>query len=84
MMQKAIEHCAHSRHIAKQFAPVFDRSVGSEQRAAALITSHDDLQQVLGCGVRQLAHSEIVEYEQWNGRDALHVFFACSLGNGIR
>ena len=43
--------------IAQQFSPVFDRSIGSHQSAGAFITTHDDLQQFLGCSLRQLAHA---------------------------
>jgi hypothetical protein len=32
MMQKAVEHGADGRHVAKQFAPVFDWTIGRQQR----------------------------------------------------
>jgi len=55
-MQQPIEHRAHSGDIAEQLAPVFNRSIGGKQRAATFVAAHDDLQEILSRGVRQLAH----------------------------
>ena len=38
--------------------PVVDWTIGCQQRAGALVAAHDDLQQILGRGERQLAHSK--------------------------
>src|SRR6266849_9090662 len=67
VMQQAVEHGADSGNITEQFAPVLDRAVGSEQRTEALVAPHDDFQQILGGGVRQLAHAEVVDDEQRHG-----------------
>ena len=58
-MQKAVEHGADGSRVAQQFAPVFHWTVRSQHRAGAFIAAHDDLQQFLGGGERQLAHAEI-------------------------
>src|SRR5215467_12456890 len=51
MMEKAVEHGGDRGAVAEQFAPVFHRPVGSEQRAGTFITAHDDLQELLSrCG----------------------------------
>ena len=50
---------------------------------AALITPHHDFQQILGGGVRQLAHAEVVDDEQRHGGDRFHVFLARAVGNGV-
>src|ERR1700694_5407893 len=58
MMEEAIEHGGDGGAIAQQFAPVVDGSVRGEQSTGALIASHHDLQQFLGGGDGQLAHTE--------------------------
>jgi hypothetical protein len=60
MVQQAIEHGGDSGAVAEQLAPVFHWSVRCEQGAGALVTAHDDLQQFLGSGERQLAHADRV------------------------
>ena len=50
------------------FAPVLHRSIRGQQRAGAFVAAHDDLQQILGGGVGQLAHAEVIDdqqAEQW-------------------
>ena len=39
VMENAIEHGGHRRHIAQQFSPVLHGAVGSQQRAGALARS---------------------------------------------
>ena len=68
VVKQTIEHGADGGNIAEQFAPVFDRPIGSQQSADTLVASHDNLQQILGGGVRQLAHPEIVDDQQEIGR----------------
>ena len=41
-MEKAIEHGADGGNIAEQLSPVLDGTVGSEQRAEALVAAHDN------------------------------------------
>jgi hypothetical protein len=60
VMQQAIQHGGNSGAVAEQFAPVFYGSVGGQQCARAFVAAHDDLQQFLGRGQRQLAHSEVI------------------------
>ena len=61
VMQDAVEHGGHSRYVAQELSPVFHRPVGSEQRAGAFVTAHDNLQQIFSRGQRQLAHAEVVD-----------------------
>src|SRR5262249_37517935 len=69
VVEQAIQHGTHGGDIAQQFAPVLDRAVGSQQRAETFVAAHDNLQQILGGGVRELAHAEVVEDEQRYSRD---------------
>jgi hypothetical protein len=46
-----------------------DGPVRGEQRRRALVAPHDDLQQVLGRRGRELAHTEVVDDEQRDGRE---------------
>ena len=80
-MQHAIEHGADRGDIAQQLSPVFDGAVRCQQRTGALVAAHDDLQQILGRGQRQLAHAEVVDDEQRHGGQRLHELLARAVGN---
>src|SRR6266566_1470038 len=45
MVEQAIENGAGGRHIAEQFAPFFDRSVGGHHSGAVFVAAHNDLQE---------------------------------------
>lgn len=63
VMKQAVEHRADSGGIPQKLTPVFNRTVGGQQRAGPFISSHDDLQKFFGGRQWQLAHSEIVNDE---------------------
>ena len=71
-MQQSVEEGAHGGIVAEQLAPVVDGAVGCHDGADALVATHDDFEQVLSGGVRQLAHAEVVDDEQGHGADLLH------------
>jgi len=71
VVQQAVEHGADGSHVAEQFTSVFDRPIGGQQCAGALVAAHDNLQQVLGGSLGQLAHAEVVEDEQGHGGERL-------------
>ena len=83
MMQQAIEHGADSGNIAEKFTPVINWALGCEQRAEAFVAAHDDFQQIFGGGVREFAHTEVVDDEQRHGGDRFHVLFAAAVGDGV-
>ena len=68
---------------AQQVAPVFHRAVRGQHGAGAFVASHDDLQQFFSGGERQLAHSEVIEDEQGDGHQELHVLFATAVQRGF-
>src|SRR5207302_7661804 len=57
-------------------SPVFDWSIRSYQSAGAFITTHDDLQQFLSCGLGQLAHAQVIDDQQRDGGQPVHHLFA--------
>jgi len=63
VMEKPIEQCGDGRGVAEQLAPIIDRSIRGQQRRGAFIASHDQLEQVFGGGVGELAHAEVVDDE---------------------
>src|SRR6185369_5434244 len=83
VVKQAIEHRTDGGDIAEQFAPIFDRAIGSQERADAFVPAHDNLQQILSGGVRQLAHAEVIDYEQWYSSDRFHIFFARTIGDSV-
>jgi hypothetical protein len=64
MMQQTVEDCAGGRDIAEQFAPFFDRAIGSHHGGPVLVTAHDDFQENLAAFLRQDFESHIVNDEQ--------------------
>src|ERR1700744_2126920 len=83
VMEEPIEDGADSSDITEQFAPVLNRAVGCEQCAEAFVAAHDDLQQILGGGMRKLAHTEIVNDKQWDSGYRFHIFLASAFGNSV-
>ena len=82
-MKQAIEHGADGGNIAEQLSPVLDGTVGSEQRAEALVAAHDDFQQILGGRVRQLPHPKIIDDQQRHGGDRFDVFPARAVDDRV-
>jgi len=63
VMQQPVEHRTNCGNIAEQLAPVLHGTIGCQQRAKAFIAAHDDFQQILGGGVWEFAHAEVVDDE---------------------
>ena len=63
------------------FPPIVHRSVRGQERGRAFVAPHDQFEEVLGRGVRQLAHAEMIDDEQWHRRQLREVVFA---GTGER
>ena len=64
VMQQPVEQRGDGGGVAEQLSPVVDGSIRGEHRGGPLVTAHDQLEQVLGRGVGQLAHAEVVDDEQ--------------------
>jgi hypothetical protein len=54
-----------------------------EERRRAFVAAHDDLEEILGGGLRELAHPEVVDDEEWDRGDVGHVGPAGPLQLGI-
>ena len=44
MMEEAVQDGRGSRHVAEQFSPLLDRSIGSHESGSVFIAAHDDLE----------------------------------------
>ena len=66
-MEEPIEQGGDRGGVAEQLAPVVDRAIGRQHRGRAFIAPHDQLEEILGGGVRELAHAEVVDDEQRDG-----------------
>ena len=83
VMQQAVQHGGDSGAVAQQFPPVFYGSVGRQQCARTFVAAHDDLQQFLGGGQRQLAHSQVVDDQQRHGSQQVHKLLALAIERGV-
>ena len=54
-----------------------------DQRAGSFVAAHDDFQQFLGGGQRQLPHAEVIDDEQRHSGEQFHVFFAFAVQCGV-
>ena len=63
-MEQAVEQRGDGCGVAEELAPVLDGAIRGEDRGGPLVASHDELEEVLGGGVGQLAHAEVVDDEQ--------------------
>jgi hypothetical protein len=61
VMQEPIEERRDRGGVSEELPPVIDRPVGGQQRRRAFVAPHDQLEEVFGGGVRELAHAEIVD-----------------------
>src|SRR4051794_15650866 len=64
VVEEAVEHGSDSGGVAEHLAPVLYGSIRGEERAGALVSAHDQFEEVLGGGGRQLAHAEVVDDQQ--------------------
>ena len=64
VMEQSIEEGGDGGSVAEQLAPVLDGTVRGDERRRPLVAPHDDLEQVLRGGRRELAHAEVVEDER--------------------
>ena len=69
VVKEAVEHRGDGRGVAEELAPVLHGTVRREQRGGPLVAPHHDLEEILGRRVRELAHAEVVDDEQRDGRD---------------
>ena len=76
VVQQAIEHGGDRGAVTEQFSPILDRTIRRHHSAGPFIAAHDDLQDVLGRGGGELAHTEIIDDEQRHGGQQFHVLFA--------
>ena len=63
VMKQPVEDGASGRHIAEQFAPFFDRSIGGHHGGTILVTAHDEFQEDLAALLRQDFESHIIDNE---------------------
>ena len=63
-MKQAVEDRAGGRHVAEQFAPLFDGSIGGHHGGTVLVTAHDDFQKDLAAFLREDFESHIVNDEE--------------------
>ena len=73
-MEQAIEQGGDGGGVAEQLAPVLDGPIRRQQRRGAFVAAHDDLQEILGGGVGQLAHAEVVDDQQRDGRELASMY----------
>ena len=83
MVKQAIQHGCHGGIVAQKFAPVFDRSIGGEERAGPLVPAHDELEEVLRRGAGKLAHSEVIDDEQRDLRQGFEVQSSAAIQLGF-
>src|SRR2546430_4216037 len=82
-MEESIEQRSDGGGIAEQLAPIVDGSIGRQQRGRALVTAHDDFQEIFRRRVRQLPHTEIIDDEQWHGRKFAEIQLPRAIEGGV-
>src|SRR5438552_3424240 len=83
MVEEPIEERGDGRGIAEELAPVVDGAVRGEQRARALVATHDELEEVLGGGGREFPHAEVVDDEQRDAGELVHAVAARAVDAGL-
>src|SRR5712692_8316236 len=67
VMEQAIEERGDGSGIAEELAPILHGPVRGDEGRGALIAAHDDLEEILPRGGRELTHAEVVDDEQGHG-----------------
>ena len=76
VVEEAIQEGSDGRGVAEELSPVLDGPIRSDQSGGPFVAPHDDLQQILARGGRQLAHAEVIDDEQRDGGDVAEVGLA--------
>jgi len=84
VVEEAVEQRADGRGVAEELAPVLDRTIRRDQCGGAFVSAHDDLQEILGRGVRETLHPEIVDDQERDGGDVAEIVFAGAGELGVR
>ena len=63
-MEQAVEQCGDGGGVTEELPPVVDRTIRGKHRGGPFVAAHAQLEQVLGGGMRQLAHAEVIDDEQ--------------------
>jgi hypothetical protein len=75
-MQQPVEECRDCGRVAEELPPIIDGTIRGEERRRAFVTAHDQLEEVFGSRVRELAHTEVIDDQQRHGRQLREVVFA--------
>src|SRR6266542_2105362 len=84
MMEQPIEQRGDGGGVAEELAPVFHGTIRRDERGRFFVATHDDLEEILGRGVRQLAHGEIVDQEERDGGELRQVWLPRARQLGTR
>jgi hypothetical protein len=64
VVQQPIQEGGDGGGVAEELAPVLDGAVRGDERGGPFIAPHDDLEEILGGGLWELSHGQIVDDEQ--------------------
>ena len=84
MVEEPIEQRRDGSGVAEELAPVFHGAIRGDQRRRFFVAAHDDLEEILGRGVRELPHGEIVDQEERDGGELRQVWLPRARQLGIR
>ena len=76
MVEQTIEQRRDGGGVAQELVPVLHGAIRREQRGGFFIAAHHDFQEVLGRGVGQSPHPEVINEEQRDGGDLRDVLLA--------
>ena len=76
VVEEPVEQRGDGRGVAEELAPVLDRTIRGDQCGGAFVSAHDDLEEILGRGVRQALHPEIVDDQERDGGDVAEIVLA--------
>src|SRR5262249_15435235 len=76
MMEQPVEEPGDRGRIAEELAPVLDGTIRGDQGGRLFVSSHHELEQILGRGLWELAHPEVVDDQERDGGDHREVLLA--------
>ena len=76
MVEQTVQQRGDRGRVAEKLGPVLHGAIRRDQRRGAFVPAHDDLEEILGRGVRQPFHPEIVNEQERDGGDLREVGLA--------
>jgi len=83
VVEEPIEERGHRGGVTQELAPVVDWAVRGQDRRGPFVATHDEVEEVLGRRVWELAHAQIIDDQQGHGSQLGEEGLALAVQSGV-